>query len=83
MMFRFFGGILLGYQLGAWISSGSWHNIPVSLASPRCEEVQLWLYRLNPTINWYDCLAKAFAIPLGAVLIAMSFCLARQHPSLR
>ncbi len=83
MLFRFFGGILLGYQFGAWASSGNWHNIPLSLAIPRYEDVQLWLYRLNPTADWYDYLAHAFAIPLGTVLIAVSFCPGRSQPSLR
>ncbi len=82
-LLRFFGGILLGWQFGDWMASGNWHNVPVSLAIPRFEEVQAWLYRLNPTGDWYDFLAYAFAIPLGAVLIAISFCLARSQPDLR
>ncbi len=83
MLFSFSGGVLLGCQFASWVTSGNWHNIPVSLAIPRCDEVQAWLYQLNPSADWYDYVSKAFAIPLGAVLIAISFCVTRRQPSLR
>ncbi len=66
------GGILLGWQFGEWLVSGTWNNLPVSAVIPDNAQVRQWLYELNPSLNWWEFLNVLFGMPLLLVMAPMT-----------